>query len=176
MSHTGGRPRTPAVIRFFQFVRYEPLTECWEWTGTTVEGYGTFAGDRGHERNEPEMAHRFAYELLVGPIPEGLTLDHLCRVRHCCNPEHLEPVTSAENTARSPLTQASINRAKTHCHRGHPFSDANLGRNANGTRICRECRRESSRAYRARNAERLRVEARERWRRENWPGYGEAAA
>jgi hypothetical protein len=87
-----------------------------------------------------------AYELVVGPIPDGLTIDHVkargCRHRHCVNPAHLEPVTQAENNRRKdeqePLT-ATRKRAQTHCHRGHPFDAANTIVRENGTRQCRAC-------------------------------------
>lgn len=70
------------------------LGECWIWTGkTSVRGYGVF-------RSTQQYAHRYAYESRVGPIPPGLTIDHLCRVTNCVNPTHLEPVTRAENTRR----------------------------------------------------------------------------
>jgi hypothetical protein len=70
---------------------------CWLWTGScTTAGYGTV----GRGSDEWFYVHRLAYELLVGPIPDGLTIDHLCRVRHCVRPDHLEPVTRAENTRR----------------------------------------------------------------------------
>mgnify|MGYP001608583411 CR=1 FL=1 len=71
---------------------------CWDWQASkTPGGYGSFrAADR------TVCAHRFSYELLVGPIPEGLDLDHLCRNKGCVNPEHLEPVTRRENMLRAP--------------------------------------------------------------------------
>lgn len=179
-----GRPQVPAVLRFFRFVEYDPITECWLWTGHTINGYGQFAGERGDGGNGSELAHRFAFKLLVGPIGEGLTLDHLCHGwnahcpggsdcahRRCVNPAHLEPVTIGENVMRSPLAPASRNRAKTHCTNGHPLTGENLAPNKNGTRICLQCRQERGRRYVARNADRLRVESRERWRRKNWLGY-----
>lgn len=120
--------------------------ECWVWHGSfTDEGYGQVTVN--YKRT---LVHRHAYEQLVGPIPEGLHLDHLCRNRGCCNPAHLEPVTCKENLYRSPLTLASINAAKTHCKRGHEFDAENTIRSKSGARQCRECsnqlRRERRRA------------------------------
>ena len=83
--------------RFCAKVSPEPNTGCWLWTGATVRGYGQFwQGDR------KILAHRFAYVNLVGLVPIGKELDHLCRVRCCCNPAHLEPVTRRENMLRAP--------------------------------------------------------------------------
>lgn len=77
--------------------RVQKTDTCWIWTGSSATGYGVFKGN--NKRQGP--AHRFAYELLVGPIPEGLQLDHLCRVTLCVNPQHLEPVTPGENCRRA---------------------------------------------------------------------------
>jgi hypothetical protein len=113
--------------------------ECWLWT-SSLNRYG-YAEMKINGRSR--MAHRVAYELLVGPIPDGLQLDHLCRVRYCVNPAHLEPVTSAENTRRGE-SFAATNGSKTHCKRGHAFDDENtyLWR---GSRICKACRVDYSR-------------------------------
>ena len=90
----GRRPR-PVEARFWEKVDVDPLG-CWLWTASVNEdGYGQFMADRS------VLAHRFAFELLRGPIPRNLELDHLCRVRPCVNPDHLEPVTHEENVRRS---------------------------------------------------------------------------
>jgi hypothetical protein len=110
-------------------------TDCWPWDAfTRRDGYGLF----GHPTR---YAHRVAYELLVGPIPEGLTLDHLCRNRSCVNPAHLEPVSLPENTLRSPVALAALNARKTRCGRGHEFTPENTyifpGTGRRGCRLCR---------------------------------------
>lgn len=116
--------------------QYRPdLGPCWLWGGAPCpNGYGKLVGDAG-----PMIGvHRLAYELLVGPIPEGLQLDHLCRVRTCVNPAHLEPVTGAENTRRAKLTYVPV----AACLRGHPYDDANTYLDKTGARRCRRCARE----------------------------------
>lgn len=120
---------------------------CWFWVGSLNSyGYGIF-----YVNGRTWMAHRWAYEFEYGPIPEGLTLDHLCRVRACVNPEHLEPVTSGEN----------VRRAKsfiTQCPNGHEYTEENTYRNpsSNG-RLCRTCMNERQKTYQ----QRKRKEARE---------------
>lgn len=96
-------------------------------------GYGRlFAEGKNYQ------AHRLSYEVFVGPIPDGLFLDHLCRVTNCINPDHLEPVTPAENNKRG-NGASGINARKTHCKRGHPLSGDNLY--FYGDRKARQCRR-----------------------------------
>lgn len=126
------------IERFWPKVSRVGESECWEWiAGRNRSGYGIFrVGGAG---TSPVNAHRVAYEILRGAIPQGLDLDHLCRNRGCVNPAHLEPVTRKVNTLRGSGPTA-INAARTHCHRGHEFTPQNtiahpLGRN------CRECRR-----------------------------------
>lgn len=129
---------------------------CWEWTGTlTPEGYGRISrGGGGAERLDYLLTHRLLYELLVGPIPDGLVLDHLCRVRRCCNPLHLEPVTQKENTLRSPVAPAAINARKTHCPRGHLYDMTYYNvKRKQAERGCRRCKQAHGAAYRQRNRE-----------------------
>jgi hypothetical protein len=119
-------------------------TECWPYPGCINKhtGYGK-TWDRRLWRSSD--AHRVAYELLVGPVPDGLVLDHLCRNRACCNPAHLEPVTMRENLRRGVSPSAQQAR-QTHCFRGHPLSGDNLVWVARGRkRGCKECRRFNSR-------------------------------
>jgi hypothetical protein len=129
--------------RFWSKVTF--TESCWLWTSSIDRGgYGQF--DLG---NKSTIAHRWAYEFCVGDIPEGLDLDHLCRVRHCVNPDHLEPVTRSENMRRSPIAISGINARKTHCKRGHEFTPENTYRDSRG-RKCRECVLAASRRQRAR--------------------------
>ena len=123
--------------------------KCWPWPGRIhPEGYGqTFWN--GHRMN----AHRAMYELLIGPIPTGLDLDHLCRNRSCVNPAHLEPVTRRENIRRGET--GSWFRSKTHCPRGHPYSGANLIVRKGGGRKCRTCHSAGLRVHFARLRARL---------------------
>jgi hypothetical protein len=110
---------------------------CWLWTASTYfGGYGQInVGNR-----QIRGVHRVAYELWVGPIPDGLHIDHLCRVRLCVNPDHLEAVTQRENNRRS-LSPTALNAAKTHCPQGHPYVDGNLAVDKRGFRHCRTCNR-----------------------------------
>jgi hypothetical protein len=108
---------------------------CWRWTaGRDMDGYGVF-----HTAGKARGAHRVAYELLVGSIPAGLQIDHLCRNRSCVNPEHLEPVTPRENQRRADVA-LGIRSAATHCPQGHEYSPENTYM-AKTKRNCRECRR-----------------------------------
>jgi len=122
---------------------------CWLWTACARGGYGQISA--GGRSRKILSAHRVAYEMLVGPIPEGLDLDHLCRVTLCVNPKHLEPVTHRENLLRGESPSAKHAR-KTECLRGHPLSGANLYTDPKGRRQCRICRNESKRLYRRRKA------------------------
>ncbi len=124
--------------RFWAKVDLGPLwngTPCWLWTGAPNNGgYGSC-------RWEGKLVgtHRLAYEVLVGPISYAMEPDHLCRVRLCVNPEHMEPVTRAENIRRG-YAQKAPPPLKSHCLRGHPFTEANT-RLYGRRRYCRECGR-----------------------------------
>src|ERR1035441_8724960 len=115
------------------------LGPCWPWTGcTSPSGYGTIG-----VRYKVRRAHVVAYEQLVGPVPDGLELDHLCRVRACCNPAHMEPVTHAENMRRGVAGKVAAirQRGKAHCPQGHPYDETNTYVSPRGSRSCRTCRR-----------------------------------
>lgn len=116
-------------------ITMRPGSECWEFTGPRNGlGYGRLSRD-----GKDDYAHRGSYELLVGPIPDGLTLDHLCRNPPCVNPAHLEPVTMAENSRRG-TSPPAVNFRKTHCVNGHEFTEENTYRRPdNGRRVCRRC-------------------------------------
>lgn len=111
---------------------------CWLWTGGKgSKGYGSFwAKDR------LVKAHRFAYELLVGTIPVGFQLDHLCRNRACVRAEHLEVVTNKQNALRG-ISFSATNARLTVCKRGHPFDLFNTYFNPKGGRYCRQCNRKT---------------------------------
>lgn len=143
--HTGrARKVTDPVERFWSKVN--KTETCWLWTDALDGcGYGRMAMGSRTTTTYRVSAHRYAYELLVGDIPEGLELDHLCRVRHCVNPDHLEPVTHLVNIMRGE-SPVSHNGEKTHCPQGHEYSEENTrwytrpGADRPG-RYCRECAR-----------------------------------
>lgn len=137
-----GHHLSPVLIeaRFWQNVCVGYGGSCWAWTGyVNNTGYGHYG--RGEHAG---LAHRLAYEFQRGPIPEGLTLDHLCRNRLCVNPDHLEPVTAYENFRRG-NAPAAKNLRKSHCLNGHPLSGNNLDLwqlRVMGRRTCRTCSRD----------------------------------
>lgn len=144
------RQLTPLTKRVLD--KFEVGAEgCWEWVASLDgNGYGQInEGGRGR----PLPAHRVVYEMVRGPIPEGLYVDHLCRNPRCVKPSHLEPVTHAENVrrGRAGLRRSLQTAAMTHCKWGHEFTPENtyVGRNANGNprRVCRRCRADRQLQY-----------------------------
>jgi len=134
-----------AVVRFAEKAALQD-DGCIVWIGgKTLGGYGVFADNAKRDLNTKTMAHRWSYEHHVGPIPNGLDLDHLCRNRACVNPDHLEPVTRLENIRRAVAL-------KTHCVHGHEFTEANTIVNDKGHRRCRTCTQQRDRARARRKA------------------------
>lgn len=114
--------------------KVEKTESCWLWIAyLNAKGYGV-ASVAGTAR----LAHRIAYELTVGAVPEGLQLDHLCRTRRCVRPDHLEPVTNKENQRRG-----ATGILLTHCRHGHPYVPENVYTSPKGIRRCRQCHRDS---------------------------------
>lgn len=133
-----------AERKFWARVNRGSDIECWLWTaGQRSTGYGSF-----HNGEKNVSAHRFAYEMQVGPIPHGMVLDHLCRTRLCVNPSHLEPITNAENVLRG-VGHTAINARKSHCNKGHEYTPSNTYTRPGGGRTCITCRREWDRQRRA---------------------------
>jgi hypothetical protein len=128
----------PEVI--FQFYYDADVPGCWKWRGVrNGDGYGKFLLGNVDGRPVLVLAHRYQYEMLYGPIPEGMQIDHCCKNILCINPSHLEAVTPRENNRRSDSLTAQNGR-KTHCLRGHPFAGDNLRLRGDGRRTCHACR------------------------------------
>jgi hypothetical protein len=145
---SGNTTYRPVMERFFEMV--EKTASCWNWTGTKdPDGYGRFTLPRTFARAHPIYskrsrfisAYKFLFQETFGSVPDGMTLDHLCRNRSCVNPYHLEVVSIKDNLHRSPLAPASINRRKMVCVRGHSLAVGNLRRTKNGARACLTCHR-----------------------------------
>lgn len=145
----GPKPR-PVLERALDKIKTDPETGCWVWQDAPDrKGYG-----RLNVHRIMRLAHRVVYELLVGPIPDGLILDHLCRNRICVRPDHLEPVTSVENTRRG------VFPVKSECPQGHPYDEENTLTDNRGYRHCRECMRARARAAYASDPEKHLARAR----------------
>lgn len=128
-------PLTPRPIEHRIMDKFLVGDGCWIWTAMRDKrGYGRIAS--GTKYGIPLLAHRVMYEMLVGPVPDGLELDHLCRVTSCVRPDHLEPVTHRENMARGEWA------TKTHCPAGHEYNEENTMRRSNRrSRECRACKK-----------------------------------
>lgn len=120
--------------------RIDATGDCWEWTGSKdKDGYGQIDGAK---------AHRIVWQALVGGIPEGMQIDHLCRLERCVNPDHLRVVTARENS-RASFGPTGINAAKVKCKNGHVFTSDNTVPLPNGRRECRTCKRRRQRDWAA---------------------------
>lgn len=129
---TKGWPSTPEEGFWMKVNKTEG---CWFWEGSTNnQGYGAFAIE-----GKRYYAHRLAYVWLRGGIPDGMVIDHLCRVRNCVNPNHLEVVDFRENVLRG-VGPTAVNASRTHCKRGHELAGDNLYIRPNGYRNCKSCR------------------------------------
>ena len=117
---------------------------CWLWIGcTSKQGYGQFSVCR----SKLVVAHRFSFELANGSIDRSLVIDHVCRVRNCVNPAHLRQVTHVQNVLENSLSLPALNLLKTHCKRGHEFTEANTYPVPGGGRNCRTCRNIASQRF-----------------------------
>lgn len=135
-----GNYRDP-IIAFFSNIDY--TDSCWLWQGALdKDGYGHFTPYR-----KRKSSHRYSYEIMVDDIPEGLVIDHLCRVRNCVNPNHLEAVSSLTNILRG-YGAAAINRRKAECINGHDLKGDNLYiQKKTNKRFCRACDRRRGAEY-----------------------------
>lgn len=127
----------------------ESTDGCWVFTGAGPGGYGQIEESLpgGRRARRTRLCHVVTYLYFIGEVPASLDLDHLCRVRKCCNPWHLEPVTRSVNALRSPLL-GRFQRSKTHCPQGHAYDEVNTYVHG-GKRSCRTCMSERGAARRA---------------------------
>ena len=142
--------RMTAKERLISKICHDPVTQCWNFTGALNRGYGQLT----LKPRTSTRAHRLAYELYVGPIPENHQLHHICENKRCCNPHHLIAVTDAEHRRVDRMSMLN----KTHCKRGHPLSGDNLSapRLESGRRFCKQCGAIRQAQYRSKNPEETR--------------------
>lgn len=150
----------PLETRFWPKVWPEPMSGCWLWSGATANGYGYILGSDGRRGGKIEKAARIAWQLCVGPIPEGHELDHLCRNHNCVNPQHLEPVTHQVNCLRG-ISPVAKHAKKTHCPKGHHYIGSNVVI-YNGSRSCRICGNLQSEKYRSIHREEMNQKRRDK--------------
>lgn len=135
------------IARFEKWIEKQERG-CWLWVGTNSKGYGSFTLGRKNGAPVSVRAHRFAYEVWVGVIPNGHHVHHRkeagCVSKLCVNPAHLEALSAGEHILRH-RGFASINASKTHCPKGHPYDEANTYRKPDGRRVCKACRLEAQR-------------------------------
>lgn len=130
--------------RFMAKVSPEPMSGCWLWIAALGgKGYGYF-----WDGTKSRRAHRVAYEMLRGQIPAGMQIDHLCRVRCCVNPQHMEIVDNRTNVLRG-IGLTARHAAKTTCCNRHEFTAGNTYITTEGARSCKACRRDSDSRHRA---------------------------
>lgn len=139
--------------RLWGYIDVSDTKDCWNWIGkaTNSVGYG-----RLHWQGKVQYAHRVAYMVEIGDIPDGLTIDHLCRNTYCCNPAHLEAVTMAENIRRA----AAVNHS--HCSKGHKFESGSYYLGKHG-KVCKMCSHNKAVAAYAANREAEKAAARDRY-------------
>lgn len=145
-----GARRVPLHERFW--AKVDKTDECWLWTGArNGDGYGYIQVEGRSTR-----AHGWSYLWACGAVPVGLVLDHLCRVRHCVRPDHLQPVPERINLLRGE-SFAAENAVKTHCPAGHEYDEANTARDSRGSRYCRACKRRKAAERRHASSSSLRM-------------------
>ena len=148
----------PFEKRFFPKIEPDPFGGCWLWGGPIFKRTG-YAAIQWRRRSR--LAHRISYEQIVGPVPDGLVLDHKCRVRSCVNPAHLEPVTQKENLDRGKVARGEMDS----CRRGHEYTPANtrrrLSRGKYPSRQCKACAALRQRQYKAEKTAARRTRARQ---------------
>lgn len=135
----------PPRERILKRCTVDPITNCWEWDKPASLGYGRIGVNY-----RKKLAHRVSYEDFVGPIPDGMTVDHLCMNKRCVNPSHLEAVTQAENVRRAASVGLLDRKShETHCKHGHEYTPENTRITKRGHRDCVLCNRIKRRKQRA---------------------------